>query len=289
MRAKWLILGIFLILPVIVSGCSKAPAAPIEKPTLKTSAAERDSHQLVIAGSGTNLTLTRKLADAYKAKFKLDVKVPNSIGSDGAVKAVKAGVLDMGLISRELSPAEKAAGLKSIPYAVIGLAFGTHADTPDDDVSIADIIKIHEGQKRNWSDGRSISVFIRNKEDSTSQTLFKAIPGFEALIDKALEAKRWQVMLRDPDMADVIRNHKGSFGPVDLADVQINGGIKVLTVGGVTPTPENVQSGRYPFSKPLSFVYKAPLSDRAKAFAEFAASAEGRDIIVRCGGIPVTP
>lgn len=244
------------------------------------------SGRFVVAGSGTNLPITEKIAAAYNKKNNSSIEVPKSIGSDGAIKAVQTGTLDLGLISRDLTAAEKSAGLKEIPYARVGIVFATHPSTPDTDVSKEDIVKIHQGIKTTWSNGNKIVVLIRGKHDSSNLILFHLIPGFEQAIDESLQEKRWQVMYHDVDMSTALRNKPGVLGHTDTTDIKINPGIKALTLNGVAATPENIQNGSYPFSKQLSFVYKDSLSERAKAFVAFATSEEGRSIIAGNGGAP---
>ena len=283
-RRKYVL--VFLSVLALTTGCSNPASPPNVSQTAKPAPVVLDSKRFVVAGSGTNLPITEKLAAAYNKKNNSSIEVPKSIGSDGAIKAVQTGTLDLGLISRELTAAEKAGGLKEIPYARVGIVFATHPSTPDNDVSLDDILKIHQGLKTTWSDGGKIVVLIRGKHDSSNLILFPLIPGFEQAIDESLQEKRWQVMYHDVDMSTALRNKPGVLGHTDTTDIKINPGIKALTVNGVAATPENIQAGSYPYSKQLSFVYKDSLSERAKAFVAFATSDEGRGIIVANGGTP---
>ncbi len=283
-RRKYVL--VFLSVLALIAGCSNQASPPNVNQTAKPAPVVLSSNRFVVAGSGTNLPITEKLAAAYNKKNNSSIEVPKSIGSDGAIKAVQTGTLDLGLISRELTAAEKSGGLKEIPYARVGIVFATHPSTPDNDVSLEDILKIHQGLKTTWSDGSKIVVLIRGMHDSSNQILFQLIPGLEKTIAESLHEKRWQVMYHDVDMSTALRNKPGVFGHTDTTDITINSGIKALTVKGVAATPENIQAGSYPYSKQLSFVYKDSLSERAKAFVAFATSDEGRGIIVANGGTP---
>lgn len=280
------ILVFFSALAVMLAGCSNQAQQLPAGQTAKNAPVAVDSSRFVIAGSGTNLPITEKLAASYNEKNNNNIEVPKSIGSDGAIKAVQTGALDLGLISRDLTASEKAAGLKEIPYARVGIVFATHPSTPDTDVSLEDILKIHQGLKKTWSDGGKIVVLIRGMHDSSNLILFPRIPGLEKTIAESLQEKRWQVMYHDVDMSTALRNKQGAFGHTDTTDVKIKPGIKVLTVNGVAATPENIQAGTYPYSKQLSFVYKGALSERARAFVTFTTSDEGRGIILANGGTP---
>ncbi len=272
---------------ILVAGCSGPGSAPAPaKPG--GDAKPSGTGRFVVAGSGTNLPITGKLADAYNKKTGgAVVEIPKSIGTDGAVKAVQAGTLELGLASRPLTAEEKTSGLAEIPYARVAIIFAAHPGVPDNDVTPGDIVKIHRGEKTAWRDGRPILVLIRGMHDSSNLTLFRLIPGYADAIKESLDQKRWQVMYHDIDMAEGLRTKQGAFGHTDSTELKINAGIKPLSVGGVAPTDDNIRSGRYPYVKPLSFIYKGSLTERAKAFVAFAASREGQAIITDNGGTPL--
>jgi phosphate transport system substrate-binding protein len=278
-------LFVFVLSLILLAGCAgkSSPPPAAQQPVPAKPAADR----FIVAGSGTNLPITVKLAAAYNRKNAPAVEVPKSIGSDGAVKAVQAGTLKLGLASRPLTAAEKAAGLKEIPYARVAIIFAAHPDVPDTGVTVADIVAIHRGEKTAWSDGTNIIVLIRGMHDSSNQVIFGLIPGFDKIIERSIAQKRWQVTYHDIDMADGLRTKKGAFGHTDSTEVKVNGGIKVLAVDGKTPTADAVRSGAYPWVKNLTFIYKGELSPRAKAFVAFASSPEGRAIITDNGGTPL--
>ena len=212
------------------------------------------------------------------------MEVPKSIGSDGAIKAVTDGTIQLGLVSRPLKDEEKAKGLRLIPYAAIGIAFAVHPQVPETDLSFADILAIHRGEKTAWSDGKRILVLIRGMHDSSNLIWFSAIPGFEKVIQDALAAKRWQVMYHDIDMANSLRTKEGSFGHTDMTEIVINGGIKALSINGIAPTADNIKNGKYPWVKDLYFVYKGDLSEASREFVDFVRSPAGLAVIRQNGG-----
>ena len=145
-----------LAVSLVLSGCAgsadtkpKSSGATVAAPQTSSPTA-----RFVVAGSGTNLPLTAKLAAAYKQTSGKVVEVPKSIGSDGAIKAVTDGTIQLGLVSRPLKDEEKAKGLRLIPYAAIGIAFAVHPQVPETDLSFADILAIHRGEKTAWNDGK---------------------------------------------------------------------------------------------------------------------------------------
>ena len=246
-----------------------------------------DTNRFIVAGSGTNLPITEKLAEAYKKKSGVSVEIPKSIGSDGAVKAVRDGTLQLGLLSRPLTEAEQAAGLKALPYALVGVVWAVHPAVPENNVTDEDILLIHRGERTVWADGKPIIVLIRGMHDSSNQVLFSFIPDLAKEVESSIAQKRWQVMYHDIDMANALRTKAGSFGHTDTTEIKVRGGIKALSFNGVEPTEENMMNGKYPWVKQLSFVYRGELSQAAKDFAAYVNSPDGRDIIRDNGGAAI--
>jgi phosphate transport system substrate-binding protein len=129
-----------ILCALLAAGCSAAGPPPPAKPV--------PTAKFLVAGSGTNLPITAKLAEAYNKNSGANVEIPKSIGTVGAVKAVQSGAIELGLASRPLTAGEKAAGLKEIPYARVAIIFAAHPGVPDTDVTLDDIVKIHQGAKR---------------------------------------------------------------------------------------------------------------------------------------------
>ncbi len=270
---------IVLIAAVLTAGCGQTPRPqPVADQAVKT----------VVAGSGTNLPVTRELAKDYAASSGQTITVPGSIGSGGTINAVTAGELALGLISRPLTAAEKAKGLKELPYARVAVVFAAHSAVPDASVSAADVLAILAGTKKSWADGTRIYVLLREKSDSANLVLGNLMPGYKEALFEAYQEDRWQVIYTDPDEAEAIRRTPGAFGVTDSTWIlAAAGGIKPLAFEGVAPSIENVANGRYIFAKDLAFVYKGELDKSTADFVNFAFSPAGQAAIARTGALPL--
>jgi phosphate transport system substrate-binding protein len=278
------LLCLFVML-LIAMGCGEKKS---DTAMTKVALCSFSSDKFIIAGSGTNLAVTGKLAAAYTVKTGIQLEVPGSIGSDGAINAVRSEKLELGLISKHLTAQEQADGLKELPYARVGIVFGVHKDVPDISLSTTEIIDILNGSKTNWSDGTKICVFVREPNDSSTQSLYTLIPDYkEAMLD-AYQNRRWEIVYRDSDMTEAIGQTKGAFGLTAMTEIQKeSSNNKAIAYNGFTPTPENIRNGNYTLTKELSFVYKNQLSARATKFIDFVFSAEGKTIISKWGAIPL--
>lgn len=280
------VLILLVVLALVTCGCTNnQESVAVNQGKPDASPAAKFANRFIVAGSGTNLPITEQLAVAYRKKTGSKIEVPKSIGSDGAVKAVQDGTISLGLVSRPLTNAEQAAGLKTIQYARVGIVFAVHPSVREDNVTFEEILQMHRAQKSVWADGTRIKVLIRNVHDSSNQILFSMIPGFRRVIEESLAENRWPIMYHDVEMSDSLRAKAGTFGHTDTTSIKIFGGIKALSLNGIEPTPENVRSGRYPWVKELSFLYKGELSDQAKRFVEYVLSSEGRTIVEANGGV----
>lgn len=226
------------------------------------------------------------MVEGYNTKSKVKIELPSSIGSDGAINAVKSGKIELGLISRHLTAAECELGLKEVPYARVAVIFGVHRDVVDTEISSSSIIDIVKGSKSTWSNGSKIYVFVRERNDSSNLVLYDKIPGFKDALFESYHQRRWEVFYRDSDMADALQKTKGSLGVVNTTDLAANHSIKALDFDGVAPTQNNVLSGEYKLVKDLSFVYKDQISSRSAEFLGFVFSPEGQQILAKWGAVP---
>ena len=55
--------------------------------------------------------------------------------------------------------------------------------------------------------------------------------------------------------------------------------VKALSVEGVSPTPEDIQSGGYPLTRPLYLLTGQEPTGEVKAFIEFALSPAGQAVV----------
>lgn len=244
---------------------------------------------LVFAGSGGSLASVRLLADAFvRMRPDAPIEVPPSIGSTGAVRAVAEGAIAAGMLTRPLREAEQALGLTTLTYARTAIVIGAHPSVADDGITTDDLVKITRGMKTRWKDGSEIVVLTREKGDSTIEFLERMVPGFAEAYAESQRVRRWATFFTDQEMAAALARSQFAIGFSDVGTVTAGHlPIKVLKLNGALPTAENVASGRYPWVKSISFVFrKDRLPPGAKAFIDFARSAEGRRVLTANGYLP---
>lgn len=244
---------------------------------------------VVVAGSGSNLPLTRALAEAFRRRSPgVKVVVPESIGSTGGIRAVRDGAIDVGLISRGLSEEEGRLGLTVTPYARVAVVVAANPSVPDGCVASGELADLYAGTRARWSDGSRAVVLQRERGDSSFLAFGQREPGLAAQNDAGYRDGRWRILYDDRSMQEALMATEGAVGIFDLgAIVAQRLPIKVLCVDGVVPSAESVREGRYPFSKDLAFVTAGALSGARAELVRFVLSEEGRALTGSLGYVPL--
>lgn len=251
-------------------------------------AEERHAGALRIAGSGSNLPVTRELVEAFlRRRPERQVIVFESIGSTGGVKAVADGVIDLGLISRPLREKEEALELVVIPYAQVAVTVAANLGVPDDAITREGLVDLYAGRRRTWSDGSPVVVLQRERGDSAHHVFETRWPDFKAANEEAHRVGRWRVLYQDQALHEALVSTPGGVGLYDLGATRARVlALKALAVDGYAPTEENLRSGRYPFIKVLSFVSVDQPTGVAAEFLDFVRSSDGLTILRERGYLP---
>jgi phosphate transport system substrate-binding protein len=286
------ILGLGAAGIAIVRASERGPRPPflVQPPVSPvTGEVHRDPDLLRLAGSGSNLPVTRALADAFSASHPdAHVVVHASIGSTGGIRAAKDGAIDVGLVSRELEESERRLGLRLVPYADVAVVFAANRSVPERDLGQEDVLELYAGKREHWSDETPVVVLQREKGDSSHLEASRAIEGFEEVDREAAKVGRWRVLYRDSAMHDALMSTAGAIGLIDLGtalgeDLEV----RVFSLDGVYPSEDRVRDGSYPMAKRLAFVLDDDAGELAAAFLRFVFSAAGRAIIREKGYIPL--
>ncbi len=175
--------------------------------------------------------------------------------------------------------------------------FYVNADNPVDDLSLEQIKQIYGGKTTDWKDvgsqkGGSIEAFQR-MNDSENQTVFRKITENCPLMEPpSMEKYVNGGFIHSP--ADY-RNSGNAIGysyRSQAADLLLKKKIKLLSIDGVAPTPENILNGTYPY---VTDYYMVAIKDsrteevekNIRNLREFIFSPQGKELAEKCGLIPM--
>jgi phosphate transport system substrate-binding protein len=253
-----------ITLTALAAGCSAS--GPPEAPAGAVCEVPSVAHEgLVLAGSGSNLPLARRLAAVFTRETGVAVGVPGSIGTSGAVAAVRDGAVDVGLASRDLLPRE-AHEVHATALARTPLAF--YAAVPEGrEISREALIDLYLGRTTTWSGGQPVVLLVREEGDSGNAVIAASFPRLYRAMESARRDGRAMVQRTDHDMWVALRDVPGALGYLDTGIVALDGlPLRALRVDGVA-----AEHPSWPLRKTL---YLLTSRGQPHPFVEFASTAE---------------
>lgn len=244
---------------------------------------------LTVGGTGSAMPLVGQFAQAYgslEPNVKVRVVDP-PLGSNGAIRAVLAGAIDLAVLGKPLTEAEKAQGcqdweLGRTPFLVV-----TERKLPLPGFTVEQLAAIYSGKMTTWSDGSPIRLVVRNLFESDTLILRKMSPDMDRAVDVALARPGMLVAANDLENIDLLERTPDSLGTSNLALVQAqNRKLNALPIDGKEPTLAALRQGTYPYSKSIYLARGPKLSPVAQGFLEFILSASGKEILDRAGYVP---
>ncbi|MFK8002346.1 MAG: PstS family phosphate ABC transporter substrate-binding protein [Polyangiales bacterium] len=280
-----------LVVLVVVAGAITAVASveqsdtpPVLSRPLPAESAARMG-PLLLAGSGSNLPLTRRLVQGWMGAGGGEAQVLASIGSGGGLQALRDGVIDIALVSRPLREEEER-GVSEEPYARAGVVVATRLELGAMDLQT--LRAIYAGTYTQTPSGQRIVPILREEGDSTFAALSARDAEFGAAIREAQQEERFRSVFTDQSMEHVLSTVVGSIGLLDLGFLEAQATDVRSVPLGPAPTPALLARGAYPYTKDLRFAL--PTSPRASAieFVNFVRGPAGRRIIEEAEYMPLS-
>ena len=177
------------------------------------------------------------------------------------------------------------------PIGKEAFVFFVNPDNKVDSLDVSEIQSIYSGKIKNWSElggkNERIIAFQRPK-NSGSQTLLEKIMGDTPIMEPLKEDVPEGMGGIIEQVADY-RNYDNSIGfsfRFFATGMRDNSNIKLLAIDGIEPSPENIASGKYPFTANL---YAISLKNNTKTtiepFLEWMKGPQGQEIIEKIGYI----
>ena len=249
---------------------------------------KNDDNSTALSGSvSTNgSTSMDKVIGALKEQFTADnpgVTVTyDPTGSGSGIKAVQEGRCDIGLSSRALKAEEKEAGLKETVLAYDGIAIIVNPENTVSDLTIEQIADIYTGKITNWKElgGKDAEIVLIGREAGSGTR-----DGFETITKTADTCKYRQELTSTGDVITTVAQNPDAIGYASLAAIKDT--VKVLSVGGVTPSEETVKDGTYAIQRPfvLVTVEGKVLNECAQKFFEYITSSGAAELISAAGAV----
>jgi phosphate transport system substrate-binding protein len=274
----------FLFVSLVLCGCSDKSQPP-------QTAEASIKGKIVIKGSNT---IGEELAPRLIAEFKKEHPAAafelESKATGYGLAALMAGQCNIAAASREPIKDEmelaKSRNIDLNDYIIgsYSVAIVVNSASPVSDLKREQIREIFTGAIQNWKDvggpDAPIHTFSRDPISGTSL-------GFKEL---AMENKPYASGLKTftnyNAIAQAVAQDSAGIGYCSMMFSNISG-VKVLAIGGVTPSVASINEGKYPYARVLRFyTSKGKEEPAAKEFIDFVQSPKGQEIVAQTGNVP---
>lgn len=188
--------------------------------------------------------------------------------------------------------------LETTPVVKDAFVFYVHAGNPVDNLSLEQLKQIYSGAITDWKDAGSqksgvIEAFQRLPK-SSEQAVFRQITGNSPLMEPPT-----MVQHTSGGIVNIPVDYRNSPNAIgysyrsQAADLLLKKKIKLLSIDGMAPTPENILSGSYPYAAEYEMIMvkedgqPEELEQNIRKLREFIFSPQGREIAEKCGLVPM--
>jgi len=229
-------------------------------------------------GGGGAIAVVNALAKRFSELHPGVVFQIDETGSDAGVNLATSGGVDFGFTSRALT-SDEAKSLKSVGIGLAGTCVIVNSSNPVKNLTKEQVRQVFAGDITNWKqvggEDSAIKVFVREANAATRGS-------FEAYFfgGKATYAKDVTEVFELEQTLKAVGSFKASVGMATASSRTAGEStVKVLSIDGVLPTPENLVNGTYKVGRPLLIVYPADdakVRPGIKGFLDFVRSPEGQ-------------
>jgi phosphate transport system substrate-binding protein len=278
-----ILLGILALSPLVAGGKGETSSGSSGSTSTTgssggTAAAAGSAHTITVAGS-TSVNPLIELLTAEYTKSRSNVKFNiSATGSGDGIKAVPAETAEIGMSSRELTPAELGTGIDVHLIAIDGIAVIVNANNPVSSLTIDQIRDVYTGVITDWSalgGGRSGKIAVVSREPgSGTRGAFEEIVKFQdKLVRGAIEFDGTGAV-----KAEISRN-VDAIGYISLGSVDSS--VKTINVDGVSATTANVVNNSYKIARPFLLLTKQgkALNPETKNFLDWILTPAGQTIV----------
>lgn len=241
-----------------------------------------------LGGSTTLLPVMANCSSEFMEKYqswdRVDASLPKTNttvfvtggGSGFAVKSLLSGVIDIGMVSRDLKDQEKKllsehqthlVGKDAVAIAVNTrnpLAARKKGFTP------AELAAIFSGEVKNFQDldralpAKPIVLLTRDASAGSTEIFQEKVMGEKKLSPRALQLPSQGALL------EKLQSNNNAVAYISSGLALHSKNLKTFAFQDIEPTDANVTNGAYPLARPLLMVTKGATAPTARHFVDYA-------------------
>lgn len=205
---------------LLAAACRDAGPPPLP---CSVGGAPRSPEVVVLAGSGVNLAPVRVILEALRARGGGPrARLAASIGTGGALRALRDGAIDVGLVSRPLSAGDLGRDLRLHALGTVPLAIVAHRSTrAPAELTPRELAAYYRGTVATWPGGAPVIPLVRQAGDSTMREIAAVDRALAAAMAEARAADRALTCYTDQQMRDALLAIPGAIGFLDLGTIRL--------------------------------------------------------------------
>lgn len=258
------IIGILVVIVVII-GIALVAGGAFNKP-----------EKITLVGSTSVQPVAEKLAAQYhKEHPNVNITVQGG-GSSVGLKSVQDGTANIGTYSSKLDNATAGGNITQYQIASDGIVIIVNSASNVTDLTKDQVKSIFAGNNSTFT------VVTREEGSGTRDAFVSLIMGGKngtnitksAIVQSSTDAVK-----------QAVKGNPNAIGFMSLADVDSS--VKVVKIGGVTPSVNTVKDSTYAVQRPFLFLTKGPATGATLDFINWVLSPEGQKIVQEAGAVPV--
>lgn len=233
-----------------------------------------------IGGSSEAYPLLELLADAYEQQQdNVEIVFMPSSQSRGGLSSLRDNVIDIGAISRPLTPTEKTEALQYLPLVRNPLVLIVNQQVKDLNNLSSDAIKqIYSGLITNWKQLGSVDgeiVIIDIPEDETDKQLLR-----KHYLGQDLKITPQAILFEeDEEVLEGVAIIPYSIGVIAQSQKLKEFPVTILTLDRIDPTIDNIQNGNYKMIQIIGIVFPDRVQPATEDFINFISTPEAQEIL----------
>lgn len=273
------------------------PPAPTDHPAVERPQCAYSEYPR-FDGSTANIPLAMSLIQFVTGCTEDEAEEKCKVSTtDYSYEALDKGEADMLLVYEASKPTKEQYDPENRfdmrPIGLDALVFIVNKDNPVNSLTEEQVKGIYTGEITNWKEVGGLDQEIKAFQRpvlSGSQTLMLD------LVMKGTEMASPEEVTVSVTMADVIRDIAAYDSSANAIGYSVfyyasymyaQPNLKFITINGVEPTYETINSGEYPYINPFyAILPKQNVNAMAKKIVDWLETAEGQTLVATCGYVP---
>jgi len=189
--------------------------------------------------------------------------------------------------------AEKGLEFSMVPIGIDAFVFFVNINNPINNITSEQVRAIYSGEITNWFGLNGVDepiIAYQRPKNSGSQTILESVIMANNRVMEPLTENVVGGMGGIIEQVAEYTNYENAIGYsfyFFTTEMVQNEQIKLLSIGGIYPSKETIQTGEYPFIGPFYAVTRGDETENMNKLIEWILSEQGQYLIERTGYIPI--